>query len=36
VVALNRFGTDPLHERNRDVLEADGLRVVTDPNATLG
>jgi dethiobiotin synthetase len=36
VVALNRFGTGPLHARNRDVLEADGLRVVTDPTATLG
>lgn len=35
VVALNRYGDDPLHERNRAVLEADGLTVVTEPERTL-
>jgi dethiobiotin synthetase len=29
VVALNRFGSDPLHARNRDFLAACGLDVVT-------
>ena len=36
VVALNRYGDDALHHRNRAVLEADGLRVVTSPGDTLG
>jgi dethiobiotin synthetase len=32
VVALNRFGRDPLHDRNRDLLaDVDGLDVVTEP-----
>ena len=31
VVALNRFGDDPLHERNLAVLRSDGLTVVTSP-----
>jgi dethiobiotin synthetase len=32
VVALNRFGTDPLHERNREFLvERADLDVVTEP-----
>jgi len=31
VVALNHFSDDALHARNRAVLEADGLRVVTSP-----
>jgi dethiobiotin synthetase len=31
VVALNRFGSDPLHARNRDVLARDGLDLVTRP-----
>jgi dethiobiotin synthetase len=35
VVALNRYRDEPLHARNRDVLVADGLRVVTSPDATL-
>jgi dethiobiotin synthetase len=35
VVALNRFGEDALHARNRDVLRADGYRVVTSPADTL-
>jgi len=29
VVALNRFGSDPLHARNRDFLASCGLDVVT-------
>lgn len=36
VVALNRFSeNDALHVRNRDVLRADGFRVVTAPADTL-
>jgi dethiobiotin synthetase len=32
VVALNRFGDDPLHERNREHLaDVDGFDVVTSP-----
>jgi dethiobiotin synthetase len=32
VVALNRFGTDPLHERNRDhLVRVDHFDVVTSP-----
>jgi dethiobiotin synthetase len=31
VVALNRFGADPLHARNLATLRADGLTVVTTP-----
>ena len=31
VVALNRFGDDPLHTRNLAWLRADGLTVVTTP-----
>ncbi len=34
IVALNRFGDDPLHERNREFLvEHADLDVVTDPSA---
>ena len=34
VVALNRFGTDPLHERNREhLVTVDGFDVVTTPRA---
>jgi dethiobiotin synthetase len=33
VVALNRYGDDPLHQRNRDFLVDDaGLDVVTEPS----
>jgi len=33
VVALNRFGADPLHARNRDFLVDDiGLDVLTEPS----
>ena len=32
VVALNRFGADPLHARNREhLIEVDGLDVVAEP-----
>ncbi|MFI5047920.1 MAG: ATP-dependent dethiobiotin synthetase BioD [Acidimicrobiia bacterium] len=31
VVALNRFGAEPLHERNLASLRGDGLTVVTTP-----
>ena len=34
VVALNRFGADPLHERNRAHLAADGLRRGHDARVT--
>jgi hypothetical protein len=33
VVALNRFGDDPLHAANRDHLAGAGLDVVTVPGA---
>ncbi len=34
LVALNRFGTDPLHERNREhLMTVDGFDVVTAPRA---
>ena len=31
VVALNRYGDDPLHARNRAALAGDGLEIVTTP-----
>ena len=34
VGALNRFGTERLHERNRDLLFADGFDVDTSPLQT--
>ena len=34
LVALNRFGAEPLHARNREhLVEVDGLDVVTEPRA---
>jgi dethiobiotin synthetase len=33
LVALNRFGGDPLHDRNREVLARDGFDVLTDVDA---
>ena len=34
LIALNRFGTDPLHERNLEhLVDVDGLDVITAPRA---